>query len=91
MVRKYPRWGIYICWHYYVVFILDGNSELDGHVWSDLDFLYTRVSNVLSYHLIKVLMGITYSQSNKSLRYWVTQKLPQICTAILRIRIGKVA
>ena len=23
--------------------------------------------------------------------YWVTQKLPQICTVILRIRIGKVA
>ena len=23
--------------------------------------------------------------------YWVTQKLPQICIAILRIRIGKVA
>ena len=23
--------------------------------------------------------------------YWVTQKLPQICTLILRIRIGKVA
>ena len=23
--------------------------------------------------------------------YWVTRKLPQICTAILRIRIGKVA
>ena len=24
-------------------------------------------------------------------RYWVTQKLPQICTVILRIRIGKSA
>ena len=25
------------------------------------------------------------------IRYWVTQKLPQICTVFLRIRIGKVA
>ena len=25
------------------------------------------------------------------LLYWVTQKLPQTCTVILRIRIGKVA
>ena len=25
------------------------------------------------------------------LQYWVTKKLPQICTVILRIRIGKVA
>ena len=30
---------------------------------------------------------IAWTQFN----YWVTQKLPQICTVILRIRIGKVA
>ena len=29
--------------------------------------------------------------SDAFLRYWVTQNLPQICTVILRIRIGKVA
>ena len=34
------------------------------------------------YKRFKVVDGSTY---------WVTQKLPQICTVILRIRIGKVA
>ena len=30
-------------------------------------------------------------QSVKDVKYWVAQKLPQICTLILRIFIGKVA
>ena len=32
-----------------------------------------------------------FTRAKWSLNYWVTQKLPQICTVILRIRNGKVA
>ena len=32
-----------------------------------------------------------HAEGESSSSYWVTQKLPQICTVFLRIRIGKVA
>ena len=35
--------------------------------------------------------GLAYTVVTISFLYWVTQKLPQICSVILRIRIGKVA
>ena len=38
--------------------------------------------------MAKVINAILMSQVET---YWVTQKLPQICTVILSIRIGKVA
>ena len=77
-----------------MVSILDGNGEIDAHMWCLIgnlicsrhllrptanlnfnrpDFRFARVQVVLSYQLI----------------YWVTQKLPQICTVILLICIGK--
>ena len=52
------------------------------HIWrfhfnkQDIIFTFTLYSNLV--------------WGTKSVIYWVTQKLPQICTVILHIRIGKV-
>ena len=41
--------------------------------------------------LLKSTKRQTEDRGSNCVAYWVTQKLPKICTIILRFRIGKVA
>ena len=46
----------------------------------------TRVEKKYDFFGLKKAFDVTLNYI-----YWVTQKLPQICAVLLRIRIGKVA
>ena len=52
---------------------------------------YVGFSIVSIYGQFEICGYVTIGVCNAASLYWVTQKLPQICTVILRIRIGKVA
>ena len=64
-------------------------------IWSVLPVILLSKRNVSLYIILimMVLLFILYVvlKSQTNLMYWATQKLPQICTEILRICIGKVA